>query len=175
MNGFAFIAASTFTAVLAANWPAAGTVTRAETTILAAPAAPVPLTADWALHDCGVFRIAAPDETTLRRHDRMLIDRRFTLHYGLTARDTNVAAEGQDYREVAVKVGGKPALLRTSEFPGTAEPYFLSLVVPQAVKGKDGQWRALEIHGRFANRDRRWLGTYIVRSVAFAPAANRNV
>lgn len=174
MNGFAFAAASAFTALLAANWPAAGTVT-ADRMMVAVPPAPVPLTADWATHDCGAFRIAAPDETTLRRHDRMLIDRRFTLHYGLTARDTNVAAEGQDYREVAVRVGGKPALLRTSEFPGTVEPYFLSLVVPQAVKGKDGQWRALEIHGRFANRDRRWLGSFIVRSVAFAPAASRNV
>jgi hypothetical protein len=178
MNGFAFIAASTFTAVLAANWPAAGTVTAADATMVAVPPSPVAITADWGTRDCGAFRIAAPDETAVRRTGHLsgtLNDRRFTLRYVVTERDANPAAEGQDYREVAITVGGKPALLRTAEFPGTAEPYFLSLTVPHAVKAKNGHWQALEIHGRFANRDRRWLGTYIVRSVDFASVANRNV
>jgi hypothetical protein len=68
-----------------------------------------------------------------------------------------------------------PAVLRTAEFPGHAAPYFLQLVASQGAQARDGRWLALEIHGWFANRDRRWLGDLIVRSIDFAPPYDRPV
>lgn len=140
------------------------------TTLVTSPPSAVELSAGWPARDCGLFRIAAPDATQLHRLGRfggILSDRRFRLSYtvGSSVNDT-IAQSGLDYREVAVVVDGRPALLRTAEFPGAEAPYFLQLVVPGAIKTHHG-WAALEIHGWFANRDRRWLGTQIVTAIDF--------
>jgi hypothetical protein len=140
------------------------------TTIVTSPPSAVPFSAGWPARDCGIFRIAAPDATRLHRLGRfagVLADRRFVLSYSVGAAvNETIAQAGLDFREVTVAVDGRPALLRTAEFPGEEAPYFLQLVVPGAVKTRHG-WVALEIHGWFANQDRRWLAQHVVTSIDF--------
>jgi hypothetical protein len=132
------------------------------------------MTAGWQKRDCGAFRILLPDETVLRQNGRFggtLVDRRFTLTYAAgVSIDAGIAKSGQDYRESAVEVGGRSGVLRSSEFPGQAEPYFLQLYVPRAIEAKGGRWLALEIHGWMTTPDRRWLAERVVRSVDFTPS-----
>jgi len=176
MNGSAFFAATALTAAIAGFWPAAGTA-EANSIFLPAPPSPVPLSAGWQPRDCGAFRIRTPDDTVVQRNGRhrgTLIDRRFTLSYyvGLAV-DDSLARSGLDGREKVVDVAGRAAVKRTAEFPGRVEPYFLSLTVPQAVRARDGRWRALEIHGWFATTERRWLAEQVAFSIDFGKPFDR--
>jgi hypothetical protein len=142
------------------------------TSIIEPSPSSVPLTAGWQSRDCGSFHVLAPEETVLHRRGRfagVLVDRRFSLSYAVGAAAADIGKDGLDYKEVPVEVGGRRGVLRTAEFPGTDAPYFLQLVVPDAVKVGKGPPMALEMHGWFANRERRWLGEHVVTSAGFAP------
>jgi hypothetical protein len=145
---------------------------RAETVVSGA-SSPIAVTAGWQQFDGGAFRILAPRETALRRENRLrgaLVDRRFTLSYAVGSPvDTANAKAGRDYQERPVEVGGRRGVVRSAMFPDRSEPYFLQLVVPEAVQAKDGRWLSFEIHGWFTNTDRRWLAEHIVCSVDFTP------
>jgi len=132
----------------------------------------VAITAGWLARDCGAFHLLAPAETRVVRHgiSGVLIDRRFTLTYSLGAPGAaNIARSWFDHQQHSVAVGGRPAFMHTAEIAGVDEPYFLQLIVPKALKRHDGRWLTLEIHGWFANRDRRWLAQFIVTSIDFTP------
>ena len=140
---------------------------------------PIAITAGWQQLDGGTFRILAPRETSLRRENRFrgaLLDRRFTLSYAVgNHADTAIAKAGRNYQEIPVEVSGRRGVIRTAMFPDRAEPYFLQLVVPEAVQAKNARRLALEIHGWMKTDDRRWLTEHVVRSVDFTPPFDRQV
>jgi len=135
---------------------------------------------DWPQFDAGAFRVRAPKGTLLNRtnaYHGVIIDPRFALTYDLDDRAPNAdfAKSGRYFREEEVTVGGRAAVIRTAEFPGRSEPFFVQLIVPRAVQAKDGRWLALEIHGWATTPDRSWLAGLVVRSVDFAPVYDKLV
>jgi hypothetical protein len=147
-----------------------------ETTIIDCFCIPIQFddTEHWQTHYADRFHLRAPDGAVLHRESSAsgsIEDYRYTLTYALVPADDGgaFAQTGSDYREESLDVGGKPALLRSAHFKGCADPLFLQLIVPRAVKTKDGRWLTLEIHGYQRSFERNWLAERVLRTIDFAP------
>lgn len=122
----------------------------------------------------GRFHLRTPPGAVLHRQSSAsgtIEGHRYTLIYTLAIADDGgaFARTGTDYREESAIVGGKPALLRSAVFKDRADPLFLQLVVPRAVRTKDGRWLALEIHGFQRTSERNWLAERVLRTIDFTP------